>query len=595
MTCAKNSRSRLPTDLYGRSKNITRIPLQSQYTLVCRVLMGLIFLFIAASAMAAQRQVVDARDIQTRQIFKQAFEALGSVPDSSDKDQLCRRIAEGQANARDIEGALASATAIQDSAVKAHAVEAIAITQANHGNIVGALKTSPINRASSASLIRAISMAQAAIGNVASALTTAKVLSGMPEYPSLLCDIADLRARKADPVSALMVRRVAMDSVDQIQGPAKDNALQGLAFDLAFTGNITEALQTAWTVQNPDLRARTLAYIAKVQITANAKASARATLHGGLQVAGQIKEREIRISALMEFPPLLFKVGERSAAHRVIDLLTHDIAGINGVGAHAYYTDRLVLAQATMGDIQGALHTAASGFVLLAGEFGPEALSGRERYFDVIVYACGATVNLRGAKQALKSIPVHFPKTRLRALINIAWMEWWTHGRKAAIRSLQQAFGLAEQIQTDLKGDTLLRLIEAQAECRDVPGALKTLYLLSGADVSTGALSTLSQIALPMGDPILTTSALGSIAEAQFRSGDKAGCAHSLHRIAWVIEAAKPGWFPKIPSLRANDLTTIARAQTRAGNIKGVGEWAASFHSNYPKAQVLTGMAEGLL
>ncbi len=281
-----------------------------------------------ALARIGEYQALAGNVDQAETTFKQAMEFADLAADSSKRDSALLNIAAARASAGQVEKVRQLAEIIEDRSDRKAALRWLARVQAKQGDLAGALDTAE-EMGQDPSILREIATTSARNGDVESALQIAESLS--LEIPASLTfqGIAIAQAGAGDTEGALKTIQSIEDdgqdrSVHKAEALACIAGVQANSGQMAASAGTFElAIQSVESLQADypsSFKAGALASIAVMQAQASFEADASITLDLALQVAGAIDEAD-------------GPFGRTSALYPI------------------------ALAQATMGDLDGALRT----------------------------------------------------------------------------------------------------------------------------------------------------------------------------------------------------------------------------------------------
>jgi RNA polymerase sigma factor (sigma-70 family) len=328
------------------------------------------------------------------QILRKALEAEAREVSAQHRDNRLWIIAEYQAEAGDVPGALKTIDGVSEMNQTA-ALRHVAVAQANSGDIKGALATvdkmQPVraNDPFPDEALRHIVIRQAEAGDIKAALKTAERLEAMADRALALAAVVKAQVKKGDHkgatalvdqiVKIMPVTGVARDfgimayidakaalaaddearkAVKEIADPQwRDGALWRLTKAQATRGELVSARETAQSVADPDLRGEALKEIVGALIRSG-------DLPAAAKAAAEINHARGRCYAQMDVAKALATGGRKTEAAQTLaealDLANRleDSPRMRGVraAALAHYAG----ARAATGDLDGALAWAAS-------------------------------------------------------------------------------------------------------------------------------------------------------------------------------------------------------------------------------------------
>ena len=423
-------------------------------------------------------------------ILEQARQATATLKDSFSKAVVLQAIAEGQAAAGDIKGALHTVANIQGDNVdypKASALGIIALAQIAGGNMAEAHQTA-------AAIFDGFFQAQ-----VLTAIAAAQAKAG------------DGTATKETFEKAVKIARTLTDAPHDY-GTPRGSTLIHIAASQGKAGYIGEAMQTAMLLSDPE-QAATMVRIGQAQAEAGdlkgAYRTAAAMQHGydkaSILVAiakakARAGDRTAAINVLMQArqaagpdaPYVLEEIAKSQAAAGDINGALQTTTAIGAVGVKASALVAIVKAQVKAGDLEGARRTAAS--IKDDGTI----ISPKDHALRAIAEAQAESGDLKGAIEIAASIKDQFDKdlalraiakaqaaggdvkSALRTTLLIQYDNYQAEAWEAIVRvqvkakDVKGAFQIADAIKReDLKGGVLAAIAEAQAQAGDVEGAHK--------------------------------------------------------------------------------------------------------------------------
>jgi tetratricopeptide (TPR) repeat protein len=401
---------------------------------------------------------------------------------------------------------------------------------------------------------------------------------------------------------------------------------------------LREAAKAAGTLGHEERRATLLSRIAFVQGRAGDTAGALATAREALAAPAAQKPEAEGMQALATLVAVQVRAGDRAGAMQTLERLMNGMPGDRREPVATIVAG----AQASVGDIPGALATAGGSPVALArvaaiqagagDRVGALATAGRARAAAAagpggpsstdlaFIAAVQARAGDRRAAETafaeavrLATGPDGGPAPPLAFLRDLQSLEQIAraqilvgHGTGAA-RTLHAALPLARQHPDDtLRASHLTSVARALAEAGDKtsaltvlreargiaekrPGRQDALWLeLAEAHVATGnvkeALSIAEGLVAPTGHPEL----LARVGAIQARAGRKAAAEASFRD---ALQAASR---PPVGGDRMV-LRRLARLQAEVGDAKATAAWAAALAEPAVRAEVLLAAAEGLL
>jgi len=189
-----------------------------------------------------------------------AHRTLSVTDGSSRADEVLGAVAEAQAAAGDVAGALLTVDwAILDGSWRFQSLRAVAEVQAAAGDVVGALETvSAIEDVDRRSLaLGAVAEVQTAAGDVAGALETVSAIEDVDRRSLALRAVAEVQAAAGDVAGALETV-LAVEDVDR-----RSRALGAVAEVRAAAGDVAGALETVSAITDVDRRYLALSEILK--------------------------------------------------------------------------------------------------------------------------------------------------------------------------------------------------------------------------------------------------------------------------------------------------------------------------------------------
>jgi RNA polymerase sigma factor (sigma-70 family) len=256
--------------------------------------------------------------------FADALEAVKDVPDrdgfGSVRDHRRRDVAEGQAKAGDIKGALETAEAINQDDARAGARAAVATAQAKAGDFDGAAKTlatiaSEVRRGEAA---RALVAAQIKAGKLKDAERIAEGVTHDLSRALVLLALARAHHAAKDRDAAARFLQDALKVITVIEdNPQTDTravAEGALAEALADMGDVKQARKTAQAIKKAMWKAGALWQVAGVQTRAGDS-------KGALETAALIEDESEKESAVKGVVAAQAGAGDLKGALKTLELL----------------------------------------------------------------------------------------------------------------------------------------------------------------------------------------------------------------------------------------------------------------------------------
>jgi tetratricopeptide (TPR) repeat protein len=358
----------------------------------------------------------------------------------------------------------------------------------------------------------------------------------------------------------------------------KVNALRSTARAQVRTGDLKGALRTAdrvrsliasWQAEaSPDFRksltacgstaailavekSRVLIEIGTTQVKAGDRAGAARTLHQAMRDLEAAGVRSPEGGVMWLLANALADAGDYPAARRAASFLKDDFSRKNCL-LH------IVAVQADAGDMKGALETAG------AVRSSPEQDALQALFAGMQAYA-GKMTEARRTADA-----IHDPGSLVQALMGIARSQLKRGDRNGAAETLRRALRITEGIKkpadpSEDKDWLLTFIAEAQAEVGDNDGAVRTAESVWD-----------DRLGVPSG----RLFALGRVAAAQARAGNRQEAARTIERASRVAADRERGW--------------LISFQAQAGDAGGALAQANRERDPERRATYLLKVAEGM-
>jgi RNA polymerase sigma factor (sigma-70 family) len=272
----------------------------------------------------AEAQAKAKENEASAKTFAAALEAVKDVPDrdgfGSELDHRRRDVAEGQARAGDIQGALETAETINQDDARAGARAAVATAQAKAGDFKAAEETIAtiaieVRKGEAA---RALVAAQIKSGKLKEAERTAEgVTHDLSRALVLLALVRAHHAAKDRAAAALFMqdaRKVITGIEDNERTDTRAVAEGALAEALAEMGDVTQARKTARAIKKAMWSACALRQVAGVQTRAG-------DYEGAMETAAPIEDESDRDSVIKEVVAAQAGAGDLRAALKTLETL----------------------------------------------------------------------------------------------------------------------------------------------------------------------------------------------------------------------------------------------------------------------------------
>jgi RNA polymerase sigma factor (sigma-70 family) len=256
--------------------------------------------------------------------FADALEAVKDVPDrdgfGSVRDHRRRDVAEGQAKAGDIKGALATAETINQDDARAGARSAVAAAQAKAGDLKAAEETiaAIAVEVRKGEATRALVAAQIKAGKLKDAERTAEGVTHDLSRALVLLALARAHHAAKDRDAAARFMQDALKVITGIEDNERTDtravAEGALAEALADMGDVKQARKTAQAVKKATWRAGALWQVAGVQTRAG-------DYKGALETAALIEDESERDSVIKDVVAAQAGAGDLRAALKTLEAL----------------------------------------------------------------------------------------------------------------------------------------------------------------------------------------------------------------------------------------------------------------------------------
>ena len=567
--------------------------------------------YSAAVALAnmAENQTKEGDRAAAAETFRLARLAATSIQDEKDLSKALSAIAQAQARAGDIKGALQTVASLPSENSRAVALITIAEAQAKGGDRAGAAETFRLALQAAATIQDApnkfyafgeIAQAQAKSGDRAGAAETfrlalqaATTIQDEVTKSGILYSIAVAQARAGDGKGALQtagtipnkgLQALALPIIPQSQAQAGDmkgaletlaampteykpGILLGIAYAQAKAGDVQGALQTADAIQSGRSKSEARGVIAQMQATAG-------DVHGALRTAAAIEDpRPDPITQTLDKKIDAYQ-GMRTASAfqkdpRIVRSIAHSQATAGDVQGALQTAKAIQMepdkssvlgaiaeSQAKAGDVQGALQTAAA---IQKEPYKSYALR-------AIAHAQVTAGDIQGARQTAAGIQEPIKSDVLR---DIAKPSAPVKGRGP------QTVGTSRT--KSIKSKTLRAIAKVQASAGDVKGALQTAAIIPSEQIKSEVMQAIADESASAKAKALSRIAVTQATDGDFQSALQT--AASIQKDATKAEA----------------LRSIAHAQAKAGHAQGALAWAEKEPSPLFKTYALLGAASGIL
>ena len=329
----------------------------------------------------------------------------------------------------------------------------------------------------------------------------------------------------------------------------------------------------------------------------DARLAAR-TMDRVMGIARRIEDFDDRVDALAAIAGARARSGDDPGAASTIEQASSAAAQIESQGDRTWPLLSIARAQLAAHNIQGAFATAkrigGDGFVRVS------ALVAIAKVQTVAGDARGAVRSVEQALAVAEQIEnVH---SRSMALENIVDAQAGAGDAGGAMQTIERALEAAERIESDFYRNLQLATIaKTQARRGDIPGAMSTARRLDAGPSRASAFAAIAMAQARTGDipgAMSTTklldagpshvSALVAIAEAQVEAGDARGVAQSMEQAlaaAVRIEEDSRDW----------SLSRIAGAQARADSFPEAVATAQQIKSESRRATTFVNIARAQL
>jgi RNA polymerase sigma factor (sigma-70 family) len=365
--------------------------------------------------------------------------------------------------------------------------------------------------------------------------------------------------------------KAALKAIDLVKNADQKNHLLFLiAAKQAEIGDVEDALKTAETITDYS-KDSALAIVAAAQAKAG-------DVKAALQTAERLRHQPLsRGSALEEIAVAQAKSGDKpAAASSLQEALKLEVATLAGEDSKNHARARLAILQAQIGDIPGALTSAAGLPVQTDAESADKvhALRG-------IALEQRKAGDLKGARRTIGSI--EDKERQARALIALADSQTEAGEKKAALETLTAALRLADELPNAEQRTACHRdIARAQLKAGDSKPALALIEAHPNDAEHAWLLLDLAEAQAAAGDP--------KAAVASWKRAWKAALAMKEEENQPCVQTLAP----RTALLQGHLLRRIVLGLMRAGEEREAAALAAQDQAPLLRALTLLGVAEGL-
>lgn len=528
-----------------------------------------------------------------------ALATVDRIGDIANYPQVFDAILDGQVKSGDITAILAGAARIEDGWQRTSAFLEIAEACADAGRaglartalgaaISEAKTAEPLaTRAASAAQIAELAAEIGAIDTAHQAIDLALATTRLAVTPAVrsrtLADVAAARAVMGEVTKAVATAGAIAD------GKARDSALARVAAAQARSGVFEGALTTAAAIEHHAARASAFAWIAHAQDAAALSSKARDAIARAFAAATEIEDPEKRVRSLIQVAQLR----PAPVGWREMRLASIDAVRSHRWGADLYLSSVSRDSETPVAPIDSSVTRAALAAAVQAA-LGIEDLAKRRTALSQVAEIQIATGNLVAALSTVEGIGD-------TSSVNLRWSQ-----STAEVTGSGTPTGFVSS--TGVKDRILTEIAKAQGAAGDADGMLLTVGKIANPLIRVGAMARLANyfvrnhdhaIARTLVEAALTSAeqverdvrrstALTEVAEMQAALGDSAAALataqkieddgsgrNALARIARVLAASQPQTAVQgIEDANLRTLALIAMAERRVamGDKSAAGE-----------------------